>query len=315
MGQTHFSCYGSNPDAKVIAVADSVAEKLTVSAKVEGNIGSTAGLDLTGLKTTTNIQELIEDPEIDLLDFCVPTPAHAPLTIAALRAGKHVLCEKPIAFTLEECDAMRAAQRESGKFLLIGHCLRFWPQYLAAKELLDSGELGDLLYARFFRMSGAPSWSGWLMDGSQSGGAVLDMHIHDVDTALWWFGRPDTVNASGVVDAGLPLKVDATWTYANGPRVQIHGGWDRQGGPFSMGFELTGTQGTLFWDSSLGEAMQYRKAGQSRDITPTGPSGYQAEINYLIECIGKNEVPTRTTPESSRLSLEITLEELKQLGV
>ena len=148
--------------------------------------------------------------------------------------------------------------------MLIGHCLRFWPQYVRAQQLIESGELGTVIYARFFRAGGAPSWSAWLMDGAQSGGAVLDMHVHDVDTALWWFGRPASIQTSGLIYQGLPLKVDAAWSYDGGPEVHIHGGWDKNSGHFAMGFEIVGTQASLYWDSSKGDAMQLAREGQSR---------------------------------------------------
>ncbi len=314
MGQMHFNCYQNNPDAEVVVVADVDASKLSGDAKVEGNIGGNASLDLSGIRTTTDIRSLLNDPEIDLVDFCLPTRLHAEFSIAALNAGKHVLCEKPMAWTVEECDAVIAAQEASGKSLLIGHCLRFWPQYVKAQELIQSGELGDVVYARFSRVSGAPTWSRWLMTGEQSGGAIMDMHVHDIDTALWWFGKPESVETTGLIHEGLPLKVDAAWKYESGLQVHIHGGWDANGGDFAMSFEIIGTKASLNWDSSKGEAMQLYKGGQAEAIEVSGTMAYQAEIDYLLECIGNGRLPARVTPQSSRLSVELVREELRQIG-
>jgi predicted dehydrogenase len=314
MGQTHFGCYRNNPAAQLIAVGDINPEKLVSGAKVAGNIGANEALDLSDVKTTADIQSLIDDPEIDLIDFCVPTREHARFTIAALEAGKHVLCEKPLAWSTEECDAVIAAQQKSGKSLLIGHCLRFWPQYVKANELIQSGELGEIAYVRFTRAGGAPTWSDWLMDGSRSGGAVLDMHVHDVDTALWWFGKPTSISTTGLIQDGLPLKVDATWTYENGPLVHIHGGWDRNSNNFAMAFEIVGTQASLYWDSSKGEAMQLYKGGEATTIEVEGTMAYQAEIDYFLECIQNGKAPERITPEGSRDSVEMAREELRQMG-
>lgn len=314
MGQMHFNCYKNNPLAQVVAVGDLDPNKLSADAKVEGNIEGNEPLDLSGVRATTDIQSLLQDPEIDLLDFCLPTRLHAEFTIAALNAGKHVLCEKPMAFSVEDCDAIIAAQEKSGKSLLIGHCLRFWPQYLKAHELITNGTLGDIAYTRFFRFGGAPTWSRWLMTGSQSGGAVLDMHVHDIDTALWWFGKPDSISTSGVISEGLPLKVDTAWTYEGGPQVHIHGGWDRNGGGFSMGFDITGSKASLYWDSSQGETMHLFQGGKDTPLEVDGTMAYQAEIDYLLQCIESGERPSRVTPESSRLSVELAREELKQMG-
>jgi len=315
MGQMHLGCYRANPLARVVALADANPAKFSGAASTNGNIAGGAPLEIGDARTTSQIQELFEDPEIDLLDFCLPTREHAAATIAALRAGKHVLCEKPMAFTVEECDQVIAAQKQSGKFLLIGHCLRFWPQYVRAQELLASGELGRPLHARFNRVSGAPVWSPWLMDGSQSGGVVLDMHVHDIDTALWWFGAPQTVSATGLIREGLPLKVDAHWTYENGPRVQIHGGWDKNAAPFGMGFEVLCEGGTLWWDSSRGETMELRQGQEVRRFEFDGTMGYGPEIDYLLDCVAKDRAPSRSTPAGSREAVKIALEELRQIGI
>lgn len=314
MGQTHVSCYQNSPLSHLAAVGDANAGKMRSGARVAGNIDSNAPLDLSDVRTTSDIAALIADPEIELIDFCLPTREHARHTIAALQAGKHVLCEKPLAWTVLECDQVIEAWKSSGKYLLIGHCLRFWPQYVRAHEMIQSGELGQVLYARLFRSGGAPAWSTWLMDGAQSGGAVLDMHVHDVDTALWWFDAPDSIAATGLVRDGLPLKVDAAWTYNGGPHVHLHGGWDLNSSHFAMGFEIVGVQSSLHWDSSKGEAMQLYRGGEAQQIEVSGPSAYQAEIDYFLDCIASGRAPERITPEGSRQSVAMAREELRQLG-
>ena len=314
MGQIHFNCYKNNPLALVVAVGDSDSQRLKSGAKVAGNIEANSALDLSGVRTTTDIQSLIDNPEIDLIDFCLPTRSHAEFTIAALNAGKHVLCEKPLAWNVEECDAVIEAQKKSGKFLLIGQCLRFWPQYVEAQKRIASGELGDIVYARFVRAGGAPGWSAWLMDGAQSGGAVLDMHVHDVDTALWWFGQPNSIETTGLIHQGLPLKVDSAWHYEGGPQVHLHGGWDKNSSNFAMAFEIVGSTASLYWDSSKGEAMQLYRGGKAQQIEVGDESAYQAEIDYLLDCINQNRAPRRITPEGSRTSVVMAREELKQMG-
>ena len=314
MGQTHFNCYKNNSLSEVVAVGGNDLERLQSGAKVAGNIEANSALDLSGVALTTDIQSLLADPEIDLIDLCLPTRQHAAFTIAALRAGKHVLCEKPLAWTVEECDAVIEAQRASGKFLLVGHCLRFWPQYVEAHRRIESGELGEIVYARFVRASGAPSWSRWLMDGAQSGGAVFDMHVHDVDAALWWFGQPASIQTTGLIRQGLPLKVDSTWNYDGGPQVHLHGGWDANSSNFAMTFEIVGSRASLYWDSSKGEAMQLYRDAKAEEIEVDGPMAYQAEIDYLLDCIDKNRAPQRITPQSSRLSVVMAREELAQMG-
>ena len=313
MGQMHLSCYGANPRAQVVGVYSRNAANLGERKRVEGNIANSQNFDLSGMLATADFEDLLRNPDIDLIDICLPTRQHAGATIAALNAGKHVICEKPLAWDEAECDQIIEAQRKSGKFLLIGHCLRFWPQYVRASEILASGELGAPLYARFDRSSGAPIWSRWLMDGEQSGGVVLDMHVHDIDTALWWFGTPQNVRANGVIRDGLPLKVDATWRYENGPLVQIHGGWDRGALPFRMAFEVMCEGGTIVWDSTRGETLSVFRGADEEKHDFDGTMGYAPQIDYFLSCIERNEAPKRATPEQSRESVKWAREELRQM--
>jgi len=314
MGQMHLGCYAANSKAQIVAVCDGNPNKLSGQSKVEGNLANDNEVDLSGVSKTSRLEDLLANPDIDLLDLCLPTRKHANATIAALEAGKHVLCEKPMAWSIEECDRVIEAQEKSGKFVMIGHCLRFWPQYVRAHQILQSGSLGRVLYASFRRAGGAPTWSRWLMDGAQSGGVLLDMHVHDIDTALWWFGTPNEVRASGVIDAGLPLVVDATWNYPNGPQVQLHGGWDRRALPFRMAFAVQCEGGTLSWDSSRGETMSLFTERGEEQIEFDGTMGYAPELDYFLECIQTRTAPTRTTPQSSRESVRLAREELRQIG-
>lgn len=121
MGQMHLGCYAQNPGAKIVAVCDQDPDKLSGESKVAGNIANDRALDMSGVLKTSEIETLLADPAVDLLDFCLPTRSHARATVAALEAGKHVLCEKPMAWTTDECDAVIDAQKRSGKFVLIGH--------------------------------------------------------------------------------------------------------------------------------------------------------------------------------------------------
>lgn len=315
MGSTHFGCYTNNPQTKIVAVCDVDEAKLNGTGAVELNIGATAAIDLTGIKTYTNLEDLINDPNVQLVDICLPTPLHCEATIAALRAGKHVFCEKPIALTESEAAAMELAQCESGRQLMIGHCLRYWPQYLKAHEIIESGEYGRPVYARFHRAGATPlwSWDGWLADGPRSGGAVLDMHIHDADTAMWWFGAPQQISADGHIVDDLPMTVDATWRYTDGPLVYLHGAWDNNGGGFRMAYKVVLEKGTVEWDSSKGETVFLHSGGQTQEITVADDFAYQAEIDDFVECLQENRAMTRVTPRGSRQTLAIVLEELRQI--
>lgn len=318
MGRMHYGCYANNPNAKITALCDVDEAKRTGAWEDQSlNLGggSQAGIDMTGVGSYEDVYELIKNADVDAIDICLPTPLHAPVTLAALRAGKHVLCEKPMAWTVEDCAAMEAAAQENGVTLLVGHCLRYWPHYVRAHELIRSGEYGKVIYAKFQRVSGTPKWSwdDWLRDGARSGGAVFDMHIHDVDTALWWFGRPDEIKAEGLEADGLPIRIDTVWKYNDGLLVSSYGAWDNNGGGFRMAFDVVFENATLVWDSSVSDKMSLHKDGETTEIEVDTTMGYQYETDDFVAAISEGRAITRVTPASSRESVEVTLEELRQI--
>jgi predicted dehydrogenase len=323
MGSRHFQCYQKNSGAVIVAVCDRNDRKLSGDwTRTTSNLsdGSAGKVDLSGIKTYEDPSKLIADPDIDLIDICLPTPQHASLSVAALRSGKHVLCEKPMARTAAECLEMEQVARESSRQLMIGHCLRYWPHYVRAHEVIWSRAYGNVRYARFYRSSHTPRWSSnqWLIDEEQSGGVVLDMHIHDVDAALWWFGKPQGITADGVLMDGLPMTVDALWHYPDGALVSLHGSWDNNGSPFQYGFKVVMEHATLDYDGTAGSLQLW----QSETAGPTdievesndGLNAYQNEIDDFITCLLEGRPVERVTPESSRLSVNVTLEELRQIN-
>ena len=160
-----------------------------------------------GAEPFTDAHKLATDPRVDVISNTLPTQLHKDLTIAALKAGKHVLVEKPMGLAVAECDEMIAAAGQSNRLLMVAHVLRFWPEYVAIADFLKSGALGKPLAATAKRLVGPPRWSDFFLHPEWSGGGVLDLHVHDLDTLNWLFGTPVTV-------------------YARGQRSPESGGWD-----------------------------------------------------------------------------------------
>ncbi|HVF09413.1 MAG TPA: Gfo/Idh/MocA family oxidoreductase [Abditibacteriaceae bacterium] len=323
MGRTHYGCYENIPDAQIVAICDVDERKLSgdwSSTALNIDTGGSSTVDLSHIKTYQDYQELIADPNVQLVDICLPTRLHAPVTVAALSAGKDVFCEKPMAFTVAECTEMERAVEASGRQLMIGHCLRYWPHYIEAQKIIAGGAHGRVLYARLQRTSGTPwwSWNNWLITGSQSGGAVLDMHIHDVDTALWWFGRPDSITADGIIVNDTPNAVDSIWRYKNGPVVYLHSIWDNNGGPFSFSFKVVMERATVVYDSASGnpniQVIRHTDEGDSIDeIAASDESAYESEIRDYIACLSSGRKMERITPAASRVAVEVVREELRQI--
>ena len=169
MGRTHARAYAKMKGVEVAAISSRHLEK---AERLANEVG--------GRATTDNLA-IIDDPSIDAISNTLPTHLHAEYTIAALKAGKHVLLEKPFALTAVGCDGMIAAQKESGKVLLVAHVLRFWGDYVSLVDFVQSGKIGKPLSAVATRLSQLPGWADWFLNPAWSGGAVLDLCVHDFE--------------------------------------------------------------------------------------------------------------------------------------
>jgi predicted dehydrogenase len=322
IGRTHFGCYKNTPDAELVALCDVDSRKLEGDWSPQGfNLGAQDARreDLSAFRTYNDWKAIIADPEIDMIDVCLPIALHAEVATAALKAGKHVLCEKPMARTSAQCGEMEAAARESGKQLMIAHCLRYWPHYVETQKVIAGGEYGKPLYARFHRASGTPKWSyqDWLRTASESGGSLLDMHVHDVDAALWYFGKPDTIEANGIFAKDLPTAVDAVWSYPDGLRVYLHNAWDENETPFRYAFSIAMETGTIAFDSSASDAKLriYTAGNEPKVIELDSSSAYQNEIDDFTSCIRSGKTADRITLADGRAAVEAVEEETRQLYV
>ena len=319
IGRVHFGCWRQSAHGKLVAISSRDPRKLAGDwAGNDFNLGEQTAekVDLTDLAKYESASDLISDPDIDAVDICLPTPHHAPLAIAALRAGKHVFCEKPMALNAAECTAMEEAAGRAARQLMVGHCLRYWPQYLRGHELVVSGEYGRPLYASFFRSSPIPLWSsgGWLMRAAESGG-VMDLHIHDIDVALWWFGRPRSISVAGHVRDKLPLILDGLWQFENGLTAHLHGAWDPNGGVFNHAFRLVLERATLVYDLlAAPDSLRVLRDGQALDVPMEKVNVHQAELDDFAASINAGRAVQRFTPAESRLAVEVGQEELDRLS-
>ncbi len=321
MGQQHFAIYDALEGAQVVAVCDRIPERVAErAASVGGNLGEATELDLSAQARYVSFDEMLEAGGLDVVDVCTPTPLHAEMTVRALEAGCHVVCEKPMARTLAQCDAMIKAAEQTGKLLLIAQCIRFWPEYEVLARMVADGDLGEVRWARFVRQSPTPTWAseGWLLDPEQSGGALLDLHIHDVDFILSVFGTPNAVFARGMnmVSEGAPVDHVET-SYLYGDMVcTAQGGWVMPDGfPFEMGFQVLGTKGLLVFSLARDPALQFYPA-DGEPMTPEyeAGTGYENELAYFVECIESGQPPERVTPQSARESVRIVKAEAESIS-
>lgn len=312
MGAMHANVYGVLDGASLQGVWDKKPERAEEFAKEWGG------------RVYSSYDEMLVDTGIDMIDVCLPTSAHAEFSIAACYAGKHVMCEKPMALTIEDADRMILAANSSGMKMMVGHCIRFWPEYEVLKSLVDGGQLGRLLSLNLTRYGAFPAYTvdQWAADPAMAGGG-MDMHIHDTDFALYLLGEPESMVAHGNRDARGVGHFFTTMDYGS-CIVQLEGGWNLpQGAPFRMEFRAVFEKGAaIYRDGDLmiyqegkparkHEAKQMEASGTAGNLSSLG--GYYNELAYFVDCIARDKMPRIVTPESSRESLRYVLEEVRQI--
>ena len=184
---------------------------------------------------------------VDVVDVCTPTDSHAALVLQAAAAGRHVVCEKPMARTLDEAEAMLAACAAAGVHLHVGHLVRYVEAYAAARDAVGAGEVGDLTRLRLYRGTATPAWGDWFADPARSGGVLLDLGIHDIDVARWIAGEVVGVEAS----VPAPGTGRAVLTHESRAISEVTAEWGPAGMPFRTEFEIVGTAGRLHYDSTV----------------------------------------------------------------
>jgi predicted dehydrogenase len=253
---------------------------------VQGNLPVGGGIfDISSVAKFRELGPLLADPNIDAVDICLPTDMHAPVAIEALRAGKHALVEKPMALDPGAADCMVEEATKCGKVLMAAHVIRFWPEYEPLRGAVSEATLGSARSAILRRRCAAPAWGGWLRDTARSGGAVLDLLIHDVDMCLSLFGWPAAISAMGERDPAAGVDcLNAVLFYPDGLNVLIAGGWYPGDYPFSMEYTVTFEGGTLEYSSPSGRPPTlYRPGAPAQPLTPAARDPYSAEIEYFAE--------------------------------
>jgi predicted dehydrogenase len=189
--QKHLPAIAKINEAEVTAFCDINPEKAEKSCREFG---------VQGAKTYTDYRELLKDGSIDVIHVCTPNRSHSPITVAALEAGKHVMCEKPMATSYEEAKKMTDAAKKAGKLLTIGYQYRCMPAPLYLKKLCERGDMGEIYFAKAHavRRRAVPTWGVFLNEKEQGGGPLIDIGTHALDMTLWMMDnyRPKSVTGS-----------------------------------------------------------------------------------------------------------------------
>jgi predicted dehydrogenase len=265
---------------------------------------------------------LLRDERIEVVNVCLPTFLHREHVVQALQAGKHVLCEKPIALTTDDALAMlEAAQKARGHFM-VGLTHRFYAENVLVQEAGASGRLGRVLCCSAYRLGVMPDWSagGWMGDPARSGGAATDFILHDIDLCNWIGGEPRLVMAQGIRSPRgawdyLGISID----YESGVKGFVEGGWLFKGAwPFSQEHRILGEKGAAQWRSRMGKNIEGRMQADSvvgiylEGEEPQFPSwqkrdAFEREVEYFLECVRSNKAPEIVRPSDALRALQVSL--------
>jgi predicted dehydrogenase len=307
IGATHAAAYARLDGIQLAAVAD---VNRTAADALAGQYGARAAY---------SVEAILDDPEITAVSVCLPTFLHAATVVAAAERGKHILCEKPLALSLEDVDRMRAAVQRAGVRCMVAQVIRFWPEYVCIREALESGQLGQPQMATGTRLASPPTWGAWFGDPAKSGGALFDLHIHDLDFVFSLFGKPRTVYAIGVRGAAGGWDHMLTSLDYGDKKAVLEASYAFPAGfPFQMSFRLTGDAGCLnFQFGGVAQVDQraaaqatltlYRPGAEPEFLKPTTEDGYQAEIRYFANCLLEDRDPAVATLAEAREVLTIAL--------
>lgn len=300
MGWIHWLSYKNLRGARIVAVCERDQRRLTGDWRdIKGNFGPPGEqVDLSAIAKYTELDDLLDDPKIDLVDMPLPTSFHADAAIRALRAGKHVLCEKPMALTLADCRRMVAAAEKADRHLFIGHVLPFFPEYDWARKVIASGKYGKLLGGSFRRVISDPQWMKNYWSPDHIGGPLLDLHVHDAHFIRLVFGMPESVTSQGRMRNGLAEFWHSQFHFA-GQSYTVEatsGTINQQGRPFEHGFEIHLEQATLtFQFAVIGGEGRYlcepvlfdSKGNAQRPKLADGDplNAFGAELREVVACV------------------------------
>lgn len=306
----HLSAWGHAPDLRVVAICD----------RDEGR--ARAAAHRWGCAAFTDLGAMLDEAAFDVLLVCLPTHCHREAVEMAAARGRDVICEKPLAGTVADCDAAIAACRRAGVQLAVGHVVRFFHEYERARALLAAGAVGPVATARLARRGGFPPGAGgWHADMAKSGGVILDLMLHDIDFARWCLGEVERVTAHGLIDSGLEQADHAlvVMRHRAGAITHLEGSWIWPG-EFTTAFEFAGPGGVLWHRSDESRPLRIHH----RDVGGTGPaagaprparvvapspspvreSPLLREMRHFCDVFAGRAAP-RLTPEDARAAVRI----------
>lgn len=295
MGSVHAAAWAACPEARLTAI---MAHPERPPARLAHDYG---------MHACTDLDELLD--RVDLVDICVPTDLHHEITIRAARAGRAVVCEKPLARTPALAADMIATCREAGVPLLPAHVVRFFPEYAAAKAAVDAGEIGEPAVIRLTRATFRPRKpaGNWYFDEARSGGLHFDLMVHDLDYARWVAGDVVSVHARSVRAARPDVDTDHVLVilrHSSGALSHVEASWAHPPPTFRTRVEIAGTHGLLDFDSDRSAPVRptLRAGARAGEMplpsSPLAESPYTAQLRHFLDVLRGAAKPVVTAEDA-----------------
>jgi predicted dehydrogenase len=330
MGMTHFEGARKLKGARVTAIATRDPKKLAGDwTGIQGNFGPRGGrADLSKVKKFADYESLLADPDIDLVDICLPTDQHEKVALASLAAGKDTLVEKSIALDVKAADRMVAAAAKARRLLMVAHVLPFFPEFQFAAECIQSGKYGKLRSAHFRRVISRPDWSKDMADLRKTGGPGIDLHIHDNHFIGLTCGVPKAVYSRGILEHGFAQYLSTQYLYDDPEKTVscISGGISAAGLAFAHGYEINLERATLLYDFNTlgGQPVLNRPltlVTSSGKVTNPKPGGgtewcaaFTAELQAAVEGVESGQEPALLSGALARDALKLCYLEAKSVA-
>lgn len=330
MGMTHFEGARKLKGAKIAAVATRDPKKLAGDwTSIQGNFGPRGGhVDLSKIKKYADYHDLLADPDIDLVDICLPIEQHEKVVLESLAAGKHTIVEKAIALETKAADRMVNAAHKAKRLLMVAHVLPFFPEFKFAAECIQSGKYGKLRAAHFRRVISKPDWSADMASLEKTGGPGIDLHIHDNHFIGLVCGVPKQVHSRGILERGYAQYLTTQYLYDTPePAIScVSGGIAAPGLAFAHGFEIYLEKATLLYEYNTlgGEPVLNRPLtlltsnGKMQLPQPKGGSewcaAFTAELQVAVEAVRTGKEPALLSGTLARDALKLCHLEAKSIA-
>nr|WP_312576069.1 Gfo/Idh/MocA family oxidoreductase [Sedimentibacter sp.] len=252
----------------------------------------------------TDLEEVLFKEDVDIVDICLPTYLHEYAVSMAIKYKKHIMCEKPFTLSFETAERLSDEAENAGIKMMVLQVVRFWPEYVSIKNMIDEKVIGKIQNVYMNRLSTYPKRSNWFRDPSKSGGGLYDLNIHDLDYLYYLFGEVKSIYAIGIKsNIGCYDAITANIIFKRGITATVECNMDIKGEyPFTTCVRVIGNLGALEYNSTsryddnsdnirYNELILYKEDKKPEKIEVSQYNPYQRQLEYFAECVIQDKNP------------------------